>query len=552
MKNLLFVFILTANYSFSQWVFDNVPEPKIKENGKCIVYYEFNKYEYINNSNIIDWLKSARKITNTEPLKKDKIYLIEKFRQKESLKQGEFSVQLSKATNLSNGSLTLTPIMDVMSGQYNSDKLNGEVNIFTDYAKDLETTIKIIYSNGKIIDQEVAFNKQLISLKQNNITVNPKVIFKNGKVFESTYFVKGNWRYFFEKDKNTIFELNYTDDHIGREFFQEKLLECFYYKRDDSNDLEIKKVHIFDIKDRLFDTSNILASYSVVNNKLNGIVKIWNKNGDKTSQPIKIMNYRNNFLDGEYITFFEDGRVKEKYSFKDGYLNGKGEIYVSKIDNYDFILPEIVQNKGLKYHFEAIGIDNLNIKNAFDIINLFHLRTKSLIVPVALIMGHIGKNHNKNYNDSYYDVSGLEYFKFCDLEFEYNKNSESAIMKNYRIYVGNDKFFEREVQNCNNSCFNVFDKSQNIILSSEIMNEYQNKIQKQEDLKKENLLKKEIECNWCNKKIIVKDAIYLEECKCFDRLDKPTTIFLSKMVFFCSRKCASDSERQICRERGYK
>ena len=551
MKSLLLIFVLFVNYSFSQWVFDNIPEPKIKENGKCIVYYEFNEYEYINNSNIIDWLKSGKKINNTEPLKEGKVYLIEKFRQKESLKHGKFTIQLSKATKLSSGSLTLTPIEIVTSGEYKLGKLNGEINLITQYGEDVETSINLKYLNNKILDQEIIFHSQTTNLNQKDIIIYPKVIFKNGKVFESTYFVDQNWNYFIEKDKSTIISLSYTKKHIASDFFNEKLLECVYFKRNDDNDLQVHKVHIFDINNILFDTSKILASYNVVDNKLNGTTKIWSKNSNKLSQPIRLMNYKNNLLDGEYITFFEEGKIKEKYNFKNGYLNGKGEIYVSKVDNYDFILPKEVQTGGIKYNETNIGFNNLNIKNAQDIVNLFNVKSKSLIVPVALIMAHIGKNHDKNYNDNYYDINKTDYFKFCDLEFEYNEEKKKSFMKNYDVFIDSDKFMERIVQNCNN-CFKIFDKNHKVILSSDIMSDFNIKTEKESEIEYQNLLKTEISCRWCEKKILVKDAIKLDLCNCIDKNNESRSIYLSQLKFYCSRKCASDAEKQICREEGYR
>ena len=551
MKKLLLFFLCFVNYSYSQWVFDNIPEPKIKENGKCIVYYELKNHEYFSNSNIIDWLNSGRKISNTEPLKSGQLYLVEKFLQKESIRNDKFTIQLSKATKLSSGSLTLTPIGEVMSGEYDLGKLTGKIKLLTQYGNNLETSIELDYLNNKIIDQEIIFNSQIINLKEKDINIYPKVIFKNGKVCESTYFIDGNWNYFIEKDKNTIISLCYETTHISRDYFKEKLLECVYYKRDDNNNLNFIKAHIFDLNNILFDTSKILASYNFKNNKLEGVAKIWSKESYNVDKPFRIMNYKNNLLEGEYFIFFKDGKLKEKYYYNNGHLNGPAQIYVSKSDNYDFVFPSKYQlYSEVSYYESNIDWTYLNIEDPKDIIKLFNVRSKSLIVPTALIMGYIGKNYNKNYNDNYYDISSIEYFKFCDLEFVYNEEKKQSILKKYDVLIGSDKFMECEVENCND-CFKIFDKNKKLILSPDIMTTYKNKKVKQSEIENQKLLKTEISCNWCNKKLMFKDALYTDLCNCINHNNESNQLF-TKTKYYCSRKCASDGEKQICRENGYR
>ena len=263
------------------------------------------------------------------------------------------------------------------------------------------------------------------------------------------------------------------------------------------------------------------------------------------------MNYKNNILDGEYITFFENGKIKEKYNFKNGYLNGKGEIYVSKIDNYDFILPKEKQKGGVTYNETSISYGDLTITNAKDIVNLFNVKSKSLIVPIALIMAYVGENYDKNYNDSYYDINKTDYFKFCDLEFEYNEERELSLLKNYDVLIGSDKFMECVVQNCNN-CFKIFDKNKKVILTPDIMNAYKIKTEKQAEIEFQNLLKTEISCSWCGKKLILKDALYTDVCNCITQNNESSKLYLSGKKYYCSRKCASDGEKQICRDNGFR
>ena len=261
--------------------------------------------------------------------------------------------------------------------------------------------------------------------------------------------------------------------------------------------------------------------------------------------------YSNGELEGLYTTFFENGKIKEKYNFKNGYLNGKGEIYVSKIDNYDFLLPKEKQKVGITYNETSISYGDVIITNAKNVINLFNVKSKSLIVPVAVIMAYVGKNYDKNYNDSYYDINKTDYFKFCDLEFEYNQDTKQSLLKNYDVLIGSDKFMECTVQNCNN-CFKIFDKNKKVILSPDIMNAYNIKKEKQDEIEYQNMLTSEISCNWCGKKIILKDALYTDVCNCITQNNKSSQLYLSGKKYYCSRKCASDGEKQICRDNGFR
>jgi antitoxin component YwqK of YwqJK toxin-antitoxin module len=549
MKNVLLIFVFSINYSFSQWVFDNIPEPKLQENGKCVEYYELNvdNYKYIENSNIIDWLNSSRKIFSSEPIKKNHFYLVYKYKNKESIKQGKFSIQLSVATALSSGSLTLTPQSEVVNGEYVSGKLNGVVFVATyDFA------INLTYSDGVIANQQINFKQQIINLKDQKIEIYPKIIFSNGRVVESIFNDKDVLSYYVEKGQNSI-SLKYTNNHISSiaGYYNDKLLECTYFKRSDNNDLVIQGFKNYEVTNILFDTTKIIASYTALNNKLNGEAKIWSKKNNKLNHPMLIINYKDNLIDGEYVSYFDDGRIKEKYTYKDGFLNGKAELYVSKTDNYDFLLPKEEQAGKIKYYDSEISYNNLNVKNAQDLIFLLKVKSKSLIVPVSLIMAHIGKNHDKKFDDKYYDVTQLDYFKYCDLEFKYNEEKKKSCLNNYDISVGENKFMEINPQNCND-CFKVFDKNQNVILSTEIMKEFKMKSDKQAEIEYQNLLKKEIPCKWCDKKIVLKDAYKTDECNCIKNNNEPTRIFLSKFQFYCSRKCASDHEKQICRDNGYR
>jgi antitoxin component YwqK of YwqJK toxin-antitoxin module len=548
MKKILIFFLFSLNYSFSQWVFDNIPEPKIKENGKCIVYYEMTEYHYIENSNIIDWYKSGKIIDKSEPLKNNKIYFIEKFRQKDAVKNGEFTLEMAKATKLSSGSLTLTSIGVVMNGAYLMGKLNGEINILTMYAKDLETPIKISYSSNNISDQEIKFNSQKIKLGLKELDVLPKIVFRKGRVFESTFYAGETWNYYIEKENNTSIKFTYTENHFAREYYKEKLLECIYFKRNQNNNLVIDKIQMFDLNNILFDTTKILAFFSIKENQLNGVSKIWKRSDKKLNIPSFVINYKNNLKDGEYVNFYDDGKVREKYNFKDGFLSGKGEIYVSKSDNYDFFMPTNIQSKNIEYYLTNMNYNDAFINKSSDVINLFNIRSNSLIVPVALIMAHIGKNHNNKYNDSYYDITKIDYFKFCDLEFEYNESFKKSNLLRYDIYIGTDKFLERNLKNCED-CFSVFDKDSNVILSKEIMDDYKNKKDKQSEIEYQKMLKKEINCAWCSKKIILENSISTVSCDCI-KDGKPILVGINRM-FYCSRKCSSDASKQRCRELGY-
>lgn len=570
MKNMkkltIILMILTVSNSYAQWVFNNIPAPEIKEDGKCKVYYELNdKYEYIPESNLIDWKNSMRRIESLEPIKKGQKYLIEKFRQKKGLKNGEFTFMLTNVKVGESGGVFLSDLGIVMSGEYLNNEFNGIISSLNEINKNKEGYINIEYTNGKIKDQTIKYpelNKDYIGF-----SFNPVIEFKNGLVSEILSIDKDTKLTSYKKfngNKCTVIRYNelplcfnnfsfldqeYIDKHKDSKtiFINTNKLSLEIY---DSKWNGEKKQYLIDGNYRLFtlqnkflDSSTLVANYFFIDGKRNGQAKIWdiNKNGLTGDKPYIQLNYKNDLLEGKNEQYYPDGKLAISASFSKGYPSEVTSYYnypENKVFTSENKIPQWVVPNGGVLMIDQIGKWSDKVGENVHV-NLIKAKGGS----IKDLDGH-GIYCKINYKtDSILSKNG-KWFK------------ESRAMDDFTIYnngkpmtkviINKQKLGEIEDIIYKDQTGKVVYSLKMGIQDAKVKENKENKVL-------EELSNAIIKCEWCNKEVKFKDGNETDWCPCTDiKTNKKTNLVLGRFHFFCSNKCRTEFQKDKCISQGYK
>ena len=551
--------ILTTSNSYSQWVFNNIPAPEIKESGKCKVYYELNdKYEYIPESDLVDWKNSMRRIESLEPIKKDRKYLIEKFRQKKGLKNGEFTFMMTNVISAEGGNF-LSNSAIVMSGNYLNNEFNGLIS-----SLNKEGYINIEYSNGKIKDQTLKYPE--LNKDKVGFSFNPIIEFKNGKVSEILYIDQATKLTYYKKfngNKCTVIRYNdlplcFNDfSFLDQEYIDKNKGSKMIFINTNKLSLEIydckwngeKKQYLiegnyrlFTLQNKFLDSSTLIASYFYINGKRNGPAKIWdlNKNGLTGDLPYIQLNYKNDLLDGKNEQYYPDGKLAISASFSKGYPSEVTSYYnypENKVFQSETKIAQWVPNGGvlmldqLGKWSDKIG-ENQHVNT---------IKTKGGLIK---------------------DLDG--YGIYCKI----NYKTDSILLKN-------DKWGKQSLAMNDFLIYNNGKPMVNVIINKQKLGEFEDIMYLDQTGKvvhslkmlakdardardKENKVLEElsnaiIKCEWCNKEVKFKDGNETDWCPCTDiETNKKTDLVLGRFHFFCSNKCRTEFQKDKCISEGYK
>ncbi len=80
-----------------------------------------------------------------------------------------------------------------------------------------------------------------------------------------------------------------------------------------------------EIKQEYYDTGELFAEYSIIDNKIHGIKNEFYKNGNIYTSTI----YNNGLIDGIFKEYWNNGNIKSTIEYRDGLINGIHEKYDS-------------------------------------------------------------------------------------------------------------------------------------------------------------------------------------------------------------------------------
>lgn len=574
-------FIFSINHTFSQWVFDIVPEPKINEDGKCVVYYELSeKFKYIPGTEIVDWKNSGRKINTNEPIKQHSKYLIETYHKKNGLKKGKYTLSLSIPTTLSSGALTLSHDLYAEVGKYLNDKLNGVKSIYLINYKNYIESYKfdncylyLNYQEDIIIDTLIKFPIYPCEIATKDkffrtINLEPFIQLKKGKVIRSLFIDNNNNPCYYLGEKNHLNQyLRYTRYPIYYNEFSYFTNDFSYSQKEK----EFPSLEFFSIKQGLdyksklyeglynlyvpqneiniFDTTFLSATTNFNAGFRNGLCKEWglDKNG-YIDTPWYIFNYNNDLLDGESKEFFKDGKPRVIANFSKGYLEGIAKLYTygNPSEKLSRSVSKWKNKKGGITHISQIyekSYNNLEESNL----------SENYVNDLALIRQKGGVI------DDYNGYSLLMTINY-KVDSIYNQNKEiwdkgSVALEDYFVYQNNKIIVKYELDKTKPwKTANViwYNKNGNELYSMAKLNkENQNKLQIMilENQKQNNKI---VKCDWCAKNHKYGESKMIDHCNCIDRkngnLISPQ---LFKWAMFCSNECRSKYDKDCCIRNGY-
>lgn len=509
--SIIIILIISCFNLFAQNKIDRHGNKK----GTWYIYYTIKEKKYYDPKKEIENIKES--LIETEQIKAESQdeYYYEKCTYKEGIKNGLF--EIFKCIKKPKFMKSV-----VVRGTYVNGKVNGKMST---------TNFVIDYTNDRISDQII--DTVLSSNEHRNYIA--KISYKNNRI-DKIYYAY-NTPYLYSKEGNKYKFLYITDDDFimiretDSTFNNVKVKNQYIYYYSKYNKMGDKSIE--EIKKQMsnLNTTNILDTTNYYPSE------------------IKTAN-NNNILDGIYKSFYIDGKLRESFTFKNGHLEGKAEVYISNKDNYVYNFPkEIIDYNKVRsindiyYEQESTFYDvKTNPENVMDVI---HHKNTSYLIPLVVILKSI-KDHKTEYTTD--DIS--DYFKMTELYYTYDSVSNISSVNDYNIYYNNQPILKRII-NAGEKGLQIFDKNGVVLLDNnklekESIQEYQKNV---ENINK--VLESDRSCEWCSKKIKVKEGVFLEVCKCYNEKRMQNESFsISSPKFFCSRKCMADAEKECCSDNG--
>jgi|GEM_PF-2601781 len=161
------------------------------------------------------------------------------------------------------------------------------------------------------------------------------------------------------------------------------------------------------------------------------------------------------------------------------------------------------------------------------------------------------------------DIPAKGYFKYCERDY-INKTVQNDRYQTFEASVGTGQvvFFSGPDlishtiwydEDGHEVDYRYYDKDGLVIDSKEISEMKQ--VERLNALIEINnrLLNRHVNCDWCKKDLIVKNAVSSSYCNCFDPDDgyKEIIVSYSNAAYFCNYEHKKSFEKEICRSRGY-
>lgn len=575
MRNVCFILFFCSSFtSFWSQKLPVIKPEEIKDKGKNKTYYYLKDgYKYIPNSKIIDWYASFEKIQMNEEFNPQKMYFVENSKFLNGKKNGEFDISLIV---LSKKETSLGPVywlsegQQIMTGNYLNNQLNGVISTLTfiDF-KSVTGVLNILYSDGKISNQTIVYpntivceNSPYYDLK---LELKPTVVFENGSVKELVHIEKNELPYkkLFLGDK--IRTIRYTHDPLCFNSFSFKTssymkdvmnvnvnkfsIEMYTEKLVSGNLMLDGNYRLYRPRsnDKTFDTLQLVATYTYLDGKRNGLARIWDetKNGLAGHSPMIEQSYKNDLLHGESKLFFSDGKIALQANFKNGFLFGEVKSYTNgpnfKVYSLDGIARRSENGEG-----GILMINHINESRKWG---------NELIESVALIKERNGKITEFTdyglFSKAFYVVDSLKidngtfikYSKVKDYVSVYNNNFE--IVKKY--YDPKDPSKTVELLYIDEAGKQVYSLTQAV----SAITESKKALQKEADKINNQIVR----CHYCNVEAKLGTTVSNGDCDCYkvnkNGVKESTSLYIREVWPFCSRKCLADWEKQMCKRNGY-
>ncbi len=531
--------------------------------------------EHFPNSDLVDWSASLvpvddetyagiaqKRAISTHGENLQSVY-IESCEYRDGLKQGPFNVKYypyraGSGIDVANGKTML-------NGLYVNGMLHGKVSMGDSYADGIRAC-EIEYDNGRVVDQTIVFqyasygHVNLPSVNQ-IIGATPYMTIAAGKVVEDFREIGKNqndkkWCRTMHLSATEQVEMRYSVtapplryctfgkeevDWISKGFAYTEVL-CNRYiegKWSYSGPYRVFLVadHVnnnasVDIA-QFADTTQLVASFSLVKSQLHGPASIWRRgqNGKSGDSPWMTVEYQNHRLSGLAKMHFGDGKLAVVAEFWNGSLDGLVEIYGASDERY------------WPYHLGT------KVKGSARCMNAPFF--EGTIVPMRNWLQIIADKGEALNTESPYGLYARGVYKPIEVEGEVYSMPASDIE-----YYWDGKRVAKLVANpediANPKDVLFYDNSGKLVYSvKQIAGEIlRNEEERQKE--KERLLKEPFTCAWCSRESIMKNAVMWIDCKCFDRVDEPVEIAGGLVgKWFCSRACASEANKSCCTQSGY-
>jgi len=593
-QQFLLVFTITINLGFAKnnnTLFGKeliVSMQNIKEmkNGKCKIYYEVEEYIFYENTNLIDWKKTLKKIEkpiDPDPRKK---YFVEKCKLVNGLKQGSFSISVCDVNSFETSQGTQYYISKnkvAVTGNYSNDEFDGTIkalNFIEIKGKSIRERVAdyltIEYENGKFKDQNIQY--PIVITSANGFEFTPFVTFKDGKLSEILRFDFENNLPFYQKyEGSTSFVMRYTKKPYCSNHFsylnkgkvmQNRIfnmlndddlnLEVYTSKLDDRNGTYLVNGNykLFHTRSKLFDTTeiNLTATFNFFDGKRNGVATIWyiSKLRESVRYPLVQLTYKNDLLHGKCDMFFSNGKLAVTATFFEGLPIGEAISYANPDKYESYLLIEKVMNKKISYS----EWKQADVHKTIDMIDE--------IVDIGGSDYKVFCNKIKKHGGEISDLIDYQIYSKINYKIDSIKLENAGWIKlsvpaeNYSLFNNNKPMVTFQIKKTREESWFInivedifyFDKNEKIVYS--LKKQEKEKAANEEKVKKELQPYSIVKCSWCkNVEFEYKDGIICNVCRCVDSEGRSTRIDLVPALV-CSGKCRHEAEEDCCQRNGYK
>jgi antitoxin component YwqK of YwqJK toxin-antitoxin module len=541
--SLIFFSLIICQFAYMQ-VMPEIKVKPTKQNGKLKVYYRLKSESFLPNSKIFDWKNSLEKLEANERFNPQKRYFVETCKLSQGKKNGEFLISeiLLKEIKTTNGTdYTLKVGGGYVQGNYLNDQFQGKIQ-FINGVQINSNVIEINYDKNNITDQIVELEcffdfkpiKVSYSFKQGVVNeINSKEFFyqkiDNSLCLNRKYCGSKFWIEYFTSNVP-----DYCSSKFTEQFVEDKTIDVYEEEWD-------SKI--------IFDSKHLVAKIQISKDGIrNGKSEFYDyRNGNLR----EVANFKNGLLDGKCIKYFENGQIEIESVFSEGFI--KLLKYYS--DGVNFNSPELnfeglskVQTNSISsITFSRADASIISFKDfsAFYYFPVF-IGKKDYSTDIKLIKSKGGKIIEATEYQLLFELNFLTESNACyikdDFSIMYNGKPMITYLLDNQKHVIKDVLWKDEMGKI------VYTLSKKV--------EEEN-IKLKESKKVEAAINNTIiNCSYCSKKFRYGDAIISgDDCNCFDYKNgekKKIHVGIAiKDLYFCSRKCDLDHEKDCCRRNGY-
>lgn len=574
MKNLFLIFIiLLLNLKLSaQGGKTNNEGIRV---GKWEIIYTLNsETSYIEMTDIPDWLNSITlspdngrtmiKRANEDAYDSHSTtFILEKCKFKDGKKHGKFTLtyyaydgreRIDNSIYSRGETRAVWKKTDVMSGEYLNGNLNGKIC----YLMNDNKMITIKYDNGKVLNQEIKYNKYFF--KELNYTITPYYVFGNGYLIDAL-FVKYNMPIKFIKKSNGYIIQRYTKKpicynnfsflneeerkknsnisliNVNTNKFGFEVIPIIYSEKGEH--LINGNYKLFNISNTFMDTTFLWASFNFKNDLREGQAQIWDesKNGKTGIAPFIKLNYLHDKLHGYSEMYYPDGQLAVSAEFKNGFVDGEVISYNYAPNHYPFEPNYLIKawvHSGGMLSIHQIGDYKETLYNSINTI-----RDKGGIIEnpktYELFTKARYKVDSMQSNGIWYkgSVPADDFYQFLN-----GKPVTKYIVSKEKPWIPADLYYF----DSKGTLVYSLSKAKGEVLAKAIEIEAEH----------QKYLNSEVSCGSCNKKIQIKNS---KEnwggCNCIQSNGSSIEVYGTVKTFFCSIQCKMIYEKDCCIKNGY-